>query len=289
MTYKSALAGLPHGGGKSVILLSPGQPKTEAMMRAFAKAVARLGGRYIVGEDIGTSPEDMAIIQAEGPYALGAPEEAGGSGDCSPMTAHGCFIGAQTAAKQRFGVASLEGLRVGVQGLGKVGGALCKMLHDSGAILVVSDVDDRRADRMVREYGAVKVQTSEIHSQEMDIFAPCAFGAVLNDNTIPELRAGAVAGAANNQLASPGHGEILRQRGVLFAPDYVVNAGGVIQLAFERLGGGLQEAKRRTEDIAVTLSEVFRLADAEGIPTNLAADRMAAARIDQASAGLSIG
>lgn len=279
MTYKSAVADLPFGGGKSVILLGPGQSKTREMMISMGRAINKLGGHYIAGEDVGSTPEDMETMLGETPHILGAPESAGGSGDPSPLTAFGCFVGIEISVRHRLGADSLEGTSVAVQGLGKVGFHLCKFLYDAGVDLVVYDIEQGLVDEAVRKFGATTATSGTIHSMDTDIFAPCAFGSCLTDETIPQIRACIVAGAANNQLSAPELGAMLTERNILYAPDYVLNAGGVIQLAMEHAGGGLEEATERVRRIGETLTDVYALATAEKIATNTAADRIASARL----------
>ncbi|MBC7929635.1 MAG: Glu/Leu/Phe/Val dehydrogenase [Rubrivivax sp.] len=272
MTYKNALAGLPLGGGKSVIIGDNRTLEREPIFRAHGRFVESLGGRYITAEDVGTSPADMEIVRRETQHAAGL---LGRSGDPSPVTAHGVFRAIQASARVRWGADSLAGRRVAIQGLGNVGRHLARELHAAGAHLVVSDMDDERVRRVVEEYGASRVAPGEIYSVEADIFAPCALGGVLNDETIPRLRAEVVAGAANNQLLEARHGEALEARGILYAPDYVANAGGIINGCIELLGWPPVEARRKVEEIYDTLLRVFRLAKSEAIPTYLAADRLA--------------
>lgn len=283
MTYKSAVAGVHFGGGKAVILLEPGQPKTEALVLAMGRAIERLGGRYITGEDIGTTPQDMSIMLRVTKHVLGASPGDGGSGDPSPSTALGCFEGLKASVRYRLGSESLEGVTVAVQGLGKVGWYLCERLHAAEARLIVADINSESVTRAVETFGAQALDAEEIYDANADVFAPCAMGAILNSQTIPRLRATVVAGAANNQLDRPEHGTALQQRGILYAPDYVINGGGVIQLEVEHDGYDATEVERRVCGIASTLSQIFESADAEGITTHEAADRLAEARLEAAS------
>ncbi len=279
MTFKNAMAGLPLGGGKTVVIADPQKDKTPAMLRALGRAIEQLGGLYTTGEDVGSSAEDMAEIRKETRHALGLPVSAGGSGDPSPSTALGCFEGICAAVRHKWGRDDLDGLRVAVQGLGHVGYRLAAMLAKAGAKLIVTDMREEAAARAVAEFGAEAVAPDAIYEAEADIFVPCALGAVINDETLPRLRAGIVAGAANNQLAAPAHGAALRERGILYAPDYVINAGGVIQLAGELTGETAEAVEVRVRAIGATLSAVFEAADTQDIPTSEAADRLAVQRI----------
>jgi leucine dehydrogenase len=275
MTYKSAVAGLPFGGGKSVIIGDPRTDKSERLFRALGSFVESLGGRYIVAEDVGTSPADMDWARKETRYVAGIP---GGSGDPSPATAYGVYQGMRAAALRRLGRDSLDGLAVAVQGLGHVGSHLCRRLAADGVRLFVADIHTDTVRRVVAELGATAVQPEAIYGQPVDIFAPCALGAVINDETLPRLTARIVAGAANNQLAEDRHGEALRQRGILYAPDYVVNAGGIINILYEGQDYDQAKAFDHIAGIYQTLLEVFGRAEANGVPTNVAADRLAEAR-----------
>ena len=276
MTYKNALAGLPLGGGKSVIIGDNRTRERERVFRAHGRFVEHLGGRYITAEDVGTSPADMEFVRLETRHVAGLLDR---SGDPSPVTARGVFRAMQASARTRWNTDSLKNRRVAIQGLGNVGRNLARELHEAGAGLVVSDTDDERVRRAVEEFGAEAVATEEIYSVEADVFAPCALGGVLNDETIPRLKAEIVAGAANNQLLEPRHGDALERRGILYAPDYVANAGGIINGCVELLGWEARDARRKVEEIYDTLLRVFHVARAEAIPTYLAADRLAEERL----------
>ena len=256
MTYKNAMAGLSHGGGKSVIMRDPTRGGSAALMRAFGRHIGSLSGRYIAAEDVGTSPADMEEIARETAHVAG---RSGRSGDPSPVTAHGVLAGIRAAAAHRFGGDGLDGVRVAVQGLGSVGMALAGHLHEAGAKLTVTDISEARVAEAAARFGATASDLEGIYDADADIFAPCALGAVLNDGTVPRLRAGIVAGAANNQLAEDRHGEALRARGILYAPDYVVNAGGVINVSCEVAGPYDRDAAlAKVSAIGPTLAEVFR-------------------------------
>jgi leucine dehydrogenase len=278
MTYKSAAAGLNLGGGKSVIIGDPRTPRREMIFRAHGRAVESLKGRYITAEDVGTSVEDMDFVHMETEFVVGI---AGRSGDPSPVTAFGTYRGIKACAKERYGSDDLEGMLVAVQGVGHVGYYLCEYLSGDGARLVVTDIDEERVRRVVDDFGAEAVTPDKIYGVEAQVFAPCALGAVVNDETIPQFRFEIVAGAANNQLAEARHGDELHRRGVLYAPDYVINAGGVINVYGELNGWSLDRAKRKAGEIFDTLEQVFELAKENGTPTAAAADRLAERRIEQ--------
>lgn len=281
MSYKNAMAGLNLGGGKAVIIGDSRKHKTPELMRAFGRFVDTLGGKYITAEDVGMSVADMEVVAGETKYVGGLTTGQFASGDPSPLTAHGVFVGIRAAVRHKLGRDDLEGLTVAVQGVGHVGYKLCKMLHQAGAKLIVADIYPDLVEQAAKELGAVAVAVDEILSQGADVVAPCALGAILDDASIPKIKAAIVAGAANNQLARDEHGEALRQRGILYAPDYVINAGGIINIAFEVEGvkPTRQEAEKRVETIYGTLLEVFEKADAEGRPTHEVADAVARARI----------
>lgn len=276
MTYKNAAAGLALGGGKAVIIASP-EMKNKHLLHAYAEMVHTLGGRYITAPDVNTAEEDMVIIREKTPFVTSLPVEHGGSGDPSPFTALGTFEGIKASVTFKLGKNSLEGACVAVQGLGHVGFALCKLLHEAGAKLVVSDMEPERTAQAVRLFSAKPVGPNEIYAAKVDVFAPCALGAVLNDTTIPNLQCHIVAGAANNQLAvEEKHGQMLEARGILYAPDFIINAGGVINISFE-IGKKYeaQAAAHKVREIYNTLTRVYRLAEEFNIPTYLAAIRLA--------------
>ncbi|MDP6708099.1 MAG: Glu/Leu/Phe/Val dehydrogenase dimerization domain-containing protein [Alphaproteobacteria bacterium] len=282
MTYKAAMADLDFGGGKAVIIGDAKTQKTEPLLERFGEFVDGLGGRYITAEDVGTSPRDLAIVRRRTRYAAGFDD--GGSGDPSPVTAWGVFNGIRAAVSERLNRPNLAGTVVAVQGLGHVGEHLLRFLHEADARLVVADVDPERVSRAVARYGAVPTTPGEIYEVAADVFAPCALGAVLNDETIPRLRAAVVAGAANNQLAEDRHGEILAERDILYAPDYVINAGGIININYEGPNYDAQAAMDHAARIHDTLAQVFDVAERERAPTNMVADQMAEARIAAAKA-----
>jgi len=281
MAYKNALAGLDLGGGKAVIWGDPATMKTEALLRAYGRFVESLGGRYITACDVGTYVEDMDVIARETRYVTGRSREHGGSGDSSILTAWGVFQGMRAAAEHVWGTPSLAGRRVGIAGLGKVGRKLTEHLLADGAAVVATDVSEE-ACRWVREHHpevTLVPDTDALITSEIDIYAPCALGGALNDETVPRLRARIVAGAANNQLAHPDVGKALDDRGVLYVPDYLVNAGGVIQVADEIHGFNFERAKLRASRIYDTTRRLLALAEAEGVPPAIAADREAERRM----------
>jgi leucine dehydrogenase len=279
MTYKAAASGLNLGGGKSVIIGDPQTDKSEALFRSFGRYIETLGGRYIVAEDVGTSTEDANYIRVETSHVVGVDVTRGGSGDPSPLTALGVLQGMRACTEEVFGTTSLEGRTVAVQGVGHVGCHLCRLLHEEGASLMVTDVNEAAVERVVRELGAKAVDLDEILTIPCDIFAPCALGAVLNDATIPGLRCSIVAGSANNVLAESHHGEDLSERGILFAPDYVINAGGLINVADELEGYNERRAIKRVRRIEDSIRRIIAIAKRDGVPTNVAADTLALERI----------
>ena len=283
MTYKSAMANLDLGGGKAVIIGDPRTDKTEALLRSFGGFLQGLGGRFIVAEDSGTSVADIKIIAEESSYVAGVADKttADGSlrsGDPSPATAYGVFVGIKAAVKQRLGRDDLEGLKFAVQGVGNVGYRLAKLLHENGALLWVTDLYDGQVKRAVAEFDAHAVAPEEIFALDVDVFSPCALGGAINDQTLTQLRATVVAGAANNQLTHQRHGADLMKRGILYAPDYVINAGGIIDISLELSGFDRDELVRRLEGIHDTLMEIFERAGREQRPTGVVADYIAEER-----------
>src|SRR6059058_4171388 len=281
MTYKNAAAGLNLGGGKSVIIGDNKTADREMIFRAHGRFVESLGGRYITAEDVGTSTADMDFVHMETKNVSGL---AGRSGDPSPVTAHGVFRAIQAAAKDRWGSDDLSTRTVAVQGCGHVGYYLAKELHEAGAKLVATDIDGERVKRVVNEFAARGVTSDEIYGVQADIFAPCALGAIINDKTIPQLKVEIVAGAANNQLLEERHGDALEARGILYAPDYVANAGGVINVYSELAGWTSARAFRKADEIYDTILKVFAIAKSDRVPTYLAADRLAEQRIHAVNA-----
>ncbi len=282
MTYKAAVAGLKLGGGKSVILGDRKTTDREGIMRAHGRHVEFFGGRYITAEDVGTSPADMEYMRKETKHVVGLQDR---SGDPSPVTAFGVFRGIQACAQSRYGSESVEGKTVTVQGCGNVGYYLCKNLHESGANLIVTDIEADKVKRVVEEFGATAVATDEIIGTKADIFAPCAMGAIVNDDTIGTLKVDIIAGGANNQLAQERHGDMLQEKGILYAPDYVINSGGLINVNAEMLNWTKEEALTKAAEIFDTVLSIFDIAHAEGIPTYMAADRLAEDRIEASKSG----
>jgi leucine dehydrogenase len=276
MTYKNAVAGLNLGGGKSVIIGDNKTSNREMIFRAHGRFVDSLGGRYVTAEDVGTTVEDMDFVHMETKFVAGIGSK---SGDPSSVTAHGVFRAIQASAFHRWGSDSLEGRIVAIQGLGNVGNHLANELHRSGAKLVVTDIDAARIQRCVDATGATPVALKDIYGAKADIFAPCALGGILNDETIPQLQVEIVAGAANNQLLEDRHGDALEARGILYAPDYVANAGGVINVYSELTGWTRDRSLRKADEIYATVLSVFRIAKDTSIPTYEAADRVAEQRI----------
>ena len=279
MTFKAAAAGLDLGGGKAVIVGDPKRIKSEELLRTYGRFIETLGGRYITAEDIGTNRDDMDVIRRETRYVTGVSPELGGSGDPSPVTAYGVFLGMKACAEEAWQEHTLEGRRIAVQGVGKVGYHLVKHLVDAGAKIVVSDVDVDAVARAVRDFGVETADPDKIHAEECDIFAPCAMGGIIRDDTIPELKCAVVAGSANNQLERPEHGEALAELGIVYAPDYVINAGGLINVADELQGYHPERARARIESIYRTLREIFHVARDRHISTAAAADAFAGERI----------
>ncbi|MFO0673121.1 MAG: Glu/Leu/Phe/Val dehydrogenase dimerization domain-containing protein [Polyangiaceae bacterium] len=274
MTYKAALAGLAHGGGKSVIIRPRGSFDRVALFRAFGKFVDDLGGHYITAEDSGTGLEDMEVIRTMTKSVTGVDVSHGGSGDPSPFTALGVRRGIEACVKHKLGRESLEGIHVAVQGVGHVGYHLCKELHAAGAKISVADVDPLKAERAQREFGAAVVALDAIFKVDCDVIAPCALGSALNDTTIPHLKAKIVAGAANNQLAEPRHGDDLHARGIAYAPDYAINAGGLVNVAQEVKGYDAKLAREKTLKIYDTIWEILERAKKMGSPTHKIADML---------------
>ena len=279
MTYKAACAGIPVGGAKAVIIADPAQ-KTPAMLRAYARFVDKLGGLFVTGQDMNLTPDDVRIMATVTEHVVGMEERGGGPG---PLTARGVFAGLKAAVRHRFSSDDLVGLRVAVQGLGAVGANLCRRLHEVGASLVVTDVREAQCARMAELYGASIVAPEAIYGQDADIFAPCALGGTLNVDTIPQLKAKVVSGAANNQLGDEVEdGARLSDRGILYAPDYVINAGGILNVYHEKTGYNDAHVLAQIDGIGATLAEIFLRADASGITTHEASMQLATHRIERA-------
>ncbi|MGD0866811.1 MAG: Glu/Leu/Phe/Val dehydrogenase dimerization domain-containing protein [Rhizomicrobium sp.] len=279
MSYKSAIANLPLGGGKAVIIGDPARDKTEALFLAYANAINTLAGRYVTAMDVGMTAKDMPIIARGTKFIAGYDQPGKAGGDSGPPTALGVFIGLKAAVKHRLGVDSTKDLIVAVQGLGKVGMDVARRLHAEGARLVVADVNEALTRKAEDAFGAKVLPPDMIVTADCDVLSPNAMGAILNDVTIPALHARVIAGAANNQLERDEQGEMLRARGVLYAPDYVINGGGIIRVAAQIYDWNDAEVERRVLTIGDTLREIFHRADVEGLPTNQIADRIAEERM----------
>lgn len=279
MSYKSAMANLPLGGGKAVILGDPLRDKSEARLLAFADAVNALGGRYISAMDVGMTQKDMPVIARGTPHVAGYDQPGKTGGDSGPLTALGVFMGLKAAVKHALGANTTKGLTVAVQGLGKVGMDLARRLHEEGAALIVADVDATATRRAAEAFGAKVASPETIVTVPCDVLSPNALGAILDDASIAALKARVVAGGANNQLAEARHGALLRERGVLYAPDYVINGGGIIRVAGQIFSWNDADIEARVMAIADTLDEIFRRADADNLPTSVIADRIAEERM----------
>ena len=281
MTYKNAAAGLNLGGGKTVIIGDPHKDKSEALFRAFGRYVQSLNGRYITAEDVGTTVADMDLIHEETDYVTGISPAFGASGNPSPVTAYGVYRGMKAAAKAAFGTDMLEGKVIAVQGVGNVAYNLCRYLHEEKAKLIVTDINTESVKKAVSEFGARAVEPNEIYEIDCDIFSPCALGGIINDETTPKLKAKVIAGAANNQLKEPRHGDLIHEMGIIYTPDYVINAGGVINVADELYGYNRDRSMKKVEQIYDNVQKVIEIAKRDSIPTYLAADRMAEERIEK--------
>lgn len=281
MTYKAAVAGLDLGGGKSVIIGDPVKLKSESLFRSFGRFVQSLSGRYITAEDVNVRVADMNWVGKETNYVTGITDRKGGSGDPSPITALGVFSGIRAAVKHKLGKSELKGIRVAVQGVGAVGKNLCALLHKEGADLIVADIDQNSVKKVAEEFKAQAVSSESIHAAKVDVFAPCALGAILNHQTIPEIHASIVAGGANNQLLDENKdAKALQERNILYAPDYVINAGGLINVAHELKGYSLEASKKDATKIYDTLLAVFKNASTHNITTVEASNKMAEDRIN---------
>lgn len=281
MTYKSAISGLDLGGGKAVIIGDSKKDKNPEMLKSFAKYVDSLSGRYITAEDVGTTTADMDLIHTITPHVTGISESLGGSGNPSPVTAYGVFMGLKAAAKFQFGTDNLSGKKVLVQGIGNVGETLVKHLTEAGALVQIVDISEERMIEVANKYKAQIFTGSDIYTDDVDIYAPCALGATINDETIEKIKAKVIAGAANNQLSVEAvHGKRLQERGIVYAPDFLINAGGIINVFGEIAKYDAIEALRRTENIYNTTLEILNYAKEQNITTNQAAMQKAEQRIE---------
>ncbi len=282
MTYKSAITGLDLGGGKAVIIGDAKTQKTPELMRKFGEFVNSLSGRYITAEDVGMVTADMDIVRDVTPYVTGISESRGGSGNPSPVTAYGVYMGMKAAAKYQFGSDNLDGKKILVQGIGHVGETLVEYLTKEGALVQISDINEARLQEVSAKYGSTIYTGADLYSADVDIYAPCALGATINDDTVNKIKAKVIAGAANNQLANENiHGPILQQRGILYAPDFLINAGGIINVFSEIAHYDKAEAMRRTENIYNTTLEIFDYAKTNNLTPQKAAMEIAEARIAQ--------
>ncbi|MEX0827983.1 MAG: Glu/Leu/Phe/Val dehydrogenase dimerization domain-containing protein [Haliea sp.] len=277
MSYKNAMAGLPFGGGKAVILAGPTGKPTPEEFRAFGQFVQSLNGQYVTAEDVGVGTDDMRVVREVTPYVSGLPQSGSGAGgDPSPWTALGVYLSVRKAISLVFGAPDVRGFTVGVQGAGHVGYRLCQLLHEAGARLLVADINPENTERVVAQFGAIPVASSEILAAEVDVLAPCALGGILNANTIPHVRAQIVAGAANNQLATPEDAWRLHARSVVFLPDYVINAGGIISVAREYLGGSTrEELEVEVAKIPARLDDLLTRANRKNLPPSVLTDQVA--------------
>lgn len=280
MTYKASVAGLNLGGGKAVIIGDARKDKTEVLLRRFGKFVESLSGKYITAEDVGMSSKDMEYIHMETKHVSGLPESMGGSGDPSPVTAYGVYLGIKSAAKERWGNDSLSGKKVIVQGVGHVGEHVVKHLTKEGAKVFINDIYEDRVKHVVNEYKAEAIAADKLYDFDADIYAPCALGATVNNDSLSRLKCSIIAGAANNQLADEKiHGEALTKKGILYAPDFVINAGGLINVYSELEGYNRERAMAKAETIYNTLLSIYKTSKDENIPTYLAANKLAEKRI----------
>ncbi|SDI58113.1 Glu/Leu/Phe/Val family dehydrogenase [Dolosicoccus paucivorans] len=282
MTYKNAVAGINHGGAKGVIIGDPSVDKDEFILRAFGRYVDSLNGRYITSVDMGMTSEDVDVIHTETPFTIGLSESYHSSGNPAGMTALGVYKSLESTVLEMNGDTNLKGLTIAIQGVGSVGMELAKLLHEAGAKLIVSDVNDKAVQEAVERFDAIAVDNEDIYSVEADIFSPCGIGAILNDETIPQLKVKAVCGSANNQLADEiPHAEMLKERGILYAPDFVANAGGVINASDELQGYNKTRARAKVEQIYAQMNEVYEIARKKDITTAEAADILAERRIEK--------
>jgi leucine dehydrogenase len=282
MTYKAAISGLNLGGGKAVIIGDPHKDKNESLFRAFGRFVDGLGGRYITAEDVGINEKDMEWVYSETKYVTGIPKELGGSGDPSPVTAYGVYMGMKACAKKAYGSDSLKGKKVAIQGAGHVASFLAENLAKEGAIIYVSDIYGDKADLVAKNTGATVVAPDDIYSVNMDIFSPCALGGIINDDTLNQLKCDIIAGGANNVLDDEDHhGQMLLDKGLIYAPDYVINAGGLINVASELEGYNSTRAHDRASRIYDTILNILNFSEENKMPTHVASNILAEDRINK--------
>lgn len=281
MTFKAAISGLNLGGAKAVIIGDASKHKSEALMRKFGRFVENLNGKYITAEDVGTTTKDMEYVAMETSHCVGLPESMGGGGDPSPVTAYGVYMGIKASAKKAYGSDSLGGKKISVQGIGKVGMHLVQLLHEEGAEIYVSDINENNLKYASENFGVKVISNDEVYTTPVDVFAPCALGAILNTDNINALNCNIVAGAANNQLAvEEEHGPMLQEKGILYAPDFLINAGGLINVYSEHIGYNRENAMRDTEKIYDTTLNIFALAEEQKIHTQRAAIILAEKRVN---------
>jgi leucine dehydrogenase len=281
MTYKAAITGLNIGGGKAVIIGDAKTQKTPELMRKFGEFVHSLSGRYITAEDIGMETKDMDIVRDVTPYVTGISESRGGSGNPSPVTAYGVFMGIKAAAKYKFGNENLDGKKVLVQGIGHVGETLVEYLTKEGAIVTIADINEQKLQEVAKKYNSIIYSGSDLYTADVDIYAPCAMGATINDDSIKKINAKIIAGAANNQLANEViHGQMLKDKDIVYAPDFLINAGGIINVYAELVHYDRSEIMKRTENIFNTTLEIFAFADANNLTSHQAAMTIAQKNID---------
>ena len=281
MTYKSAITGLNLGGGKAVIIGDAKTQKNDKLMLKFGEFVNSLSGKYITAEDVGMETRDMDVIREVTPFVTGISEKKGGSGNPSPVTAYGVYMGMKAAAKYKFGSDNLEGKKILVQGVGHVGETLVKYITDEGAQVIINDINESRLEELSSKYNTNVVLGNDIYNLDLDIYAPCALGATINDNSIHQLNTKIIAGASNNQLKDEfKHGKILKEKGIAYAPDFLINAGGIINVYGELKGYSKQESLKKTENIYNTTLEIFKYSDKENLTPHRAALNMAQKRID---------
>jgi len=282
MTYKAAISGLNLGGGKAVIIGDPHNDKSEALFRAFGRFVDGLGGRYITAEDVGINEKDMEWVYSETKYVTGIPKELGGSGDPSPVTAYGVYMGMKACAKKAYGSDSLKGKKVAIQGAGHVASFLAENLAKEGAIIYVSDIYGNKADEVAKKTGATVIAPDDIYSVDMDIFSPCALGGIINDDTLNQLKCDIIAGGANNVLDDESrHGDMLLEKGLIYAPDYVINAGGLINVASELEGYNSSRAHDRASRIYDTILNILNYSEENKMPAHVASNILAEERISK--------
>ena len=282
MTYKASISGLNLGGGKAVIIGDAKTQKTDALMQKFGEFVNRLSGNYITAEDVGMTTHDMEMVRLKTKHVTGIPQSMGGSGDPSPVTAYGVYMGMKAAAKYKWGDDSLKGKKIAVQGIGHVGENLVKHITEEGAIVTINDISDDRLDAVAAKYGSTIVKGDAIYDVDMDIYAPCALGATVNTDTLNRLNCSVIAGAANNQLLDENvHGKMAMDKDIIYAPDFLINAGGLINVYSELKGYDSEKAMEKTKEIYNTTLDILKKSELEGITTHEAAKRIAEARVEE--------